>query len=283
MSSRYLTPFDDRDPPPHTPDNPTRQFSPALSNTTESLIPSSNTSSPPHSFRAIDMESSAGTTGLIIDGVPSILRVGFTSWWAAMRMGLQVRMVYRYALDELVGTEDFRRTQPLRNTFSNLSQWEDAMECWEAGNAKAVAIVLANLDLTAANQLSEEEKHVASSIVARMRALYSTTQAVMGHTIIAKLITFYQSGSGCTSLAQFITKWNAIYAELLSADSAYTLSDAVRFLLFVNLLEPEWRKFALNPKNVTRNDLNDLFQKLKAEDVTNTVLEHGDPAIPMHF
>ncbi|KAH8926372.1 hypothetical protein BT69DRAFT_1294899 [Atractiella rhizophila] len=197
------------------------------------------------------MESSAGTTGLIIDGVPSILRV---------------RMVYRYALDELVGTEDFRRTQPLRNTFSNLSQWEDAMECWEAGNAKAVAIVLANLDLTAVNQLSEEEKRVASSIVARMQALYSTMQAVMGHTIIAKLITFYQSGSGCTSLAQFITKWNAIYAELLSADSAYTLSDAVRFLLFVNLLEPEWRKFALNPKNVTRNDLNDLFQKLKAED-----------------
>ncbi|KAH8923309.1 hypothetical protein BT69DRAFT_1297263 [Atractiella rhizophila] len=192
-----------------------------------------------------------------------------------MKLGLQVRMVYHYALD-VASEGEFCRSKPVRNDFQNQSQWENAMEKWEAGNARAVAILLANLYVMAANQLSEQDCRVASAIVAKMRTLFSTTQAVMGHTIFARLVNFHQGGSGSGSMAQFITDWNAIYTELVSADASYALSNAVKFLIFVNLLEQEWRKFALNPKNVTRNDITDLFEKLKAEDMTNTVIENGD-------
>ncbi|KAH8925860.1 hypothetical protein BT69DRAFT_1348414 [Atractiella rhizophila] len=126
-----------------------------------------------------------GVYGLIVDGVPSILRVGFMSWWAAMKMGLQVRMVYHYALGEQFAAENFHRIELLRNTFSNPSQWEDAMERWKAGNLKVVAIVLANLDLTATNQLSEDDKHVASSIVAKIEADYLLSKRIQMHVFSA--------------------------------------------------------------------------------------------------
>ncbi|KAH8927286.1 hypothetical protein BT69DRAFT_1330553 [Atractiella rhizophila] len=205
-----------------------------------------------------------GNGNLILDGVPQV-SAGFDAWWRAIVLGLKRLMVYRFCLDRMP-EERYTRTKPVYpgDGASEPAKraWEVNITQWDAGNANAVAVLRANLKRHELNEIPVDME-IASEIVAKLRSLYGEAQSILSHSAWADFCDLRQSTNPSLDIAEYISLWNSRYADLLSSGSQYALSEPVRFIIFVNSLEPTWRDIALDPNKVTRDNLNECFERLK--------------------
>ncbi|KAH8917541.1 hypothetical protein BT69DRAFT_1339029 [Atractiella rhizophila] len=118
------------------------------------------------------------------------------------------------------------------------------------------------MDISAQNKIAPDKK-LATSIVVKLRSVCGTSHSIIAHSAWGTFAKLSQANSGCQSIAEFIMMWNNSYTALLAADSQYVDSERVRFLIFVNALEAEWRDVALDESKVPRNNLAVCFEHLK--------------------
>ncbi|KAH8919824.1 hypothetical protein BT69DRAFT_1299903 [Atractiella rhizophila] len=125
-----------------------------------------------------------------------------------------------------------------------------------------VVVLRASLKRQELNKIPVDMK-IVSEIVAKLRSLYGEAQSILSHSAWADFCDLRQSTDPSLDVAGYISLWNSRYADVLSSRSQYVLSEPVHFIIFVNSLESTWRDIALDPNKVTRDNLNECFERLK--------------------